>query len=267
MLKLYPLHLFFLVSILSATALRAELREWTSNDGRSITAEVVSLSDESGQLVVTMRRNDGFKFSIPVSRFSDRDQQILVKIYEEELLAASILKPDHRISIRLKLNRKTDRNQVYPGFLWTEDTDIFSPEVYVKNEELTQAFTGNTIRIVIVAKELETRNKFVIATAKTVEIDLPAREETVVEGGFFGLRTEKYNSNNSSYKWEYGYEKDDYVVLLINRDGEITHTRASSSKLLENIENVMGCRSGEVYSENLEHKLSSVPNIYFIKGD
>ena len=59
------------VSLLVSTAATAEVRKWTSDNGKhTIEAELVRVDDEK----VTLRRNDGRTVVVPVERLSKSDQ-------------------------------------------------------------------------------------------------------------------------------------------------------------------------------------------------
>ena len=66
---------FFAFAFLAAASLRAEPREWTSTDGRRLTAEFVSASSTS----VKLRRPDNQLVDIPLDRLSAEDRAWLVR--------------------------------------------------------------------------------------------------------------------------------------------------------------------------------------------
>ncbi|MGE9291123.1 MAG: hypothetical protein ACQKBT_09040, partial [Puniceicoccales bacterium] len=173
--------------------------------------------------------------------------------------------------ISLKLNRKTQDKEIYAynysGGTQKDKETLYRPEAVIQNDELTQSFTGNRVRIVVIARSRSESGKYLIAAASTEEIDIPAKDSVSVEGQPFTLREYEYKSGyDAIYNSEYGYEKDDYVVLVYNREGEITHRRASSNRFLENIEAVENCRAGEIYSDRLEYRMSSKPDSYYYQS-
>lgn len=253
--------------LLAVSPLGARL--FTDQQGRQIEAEIRNIYEaDNGTLMVDLMRSDRLLFTVEVNRFSREDQDFLRGKWEKEQSERTLLHKDARISINLKLNRKTSTNDQYAAYYgsrWTDKTKVYSPEAVVENEELTQKFKGNQVRIVIVARDKGNKSQYLVASAADVEVDLPPKEKTSVEGESFALREEEYASGLSNYRYEYGYEKDDYVVVIRNRKGEITHTRASSIKFLENLDTVLKCKAGEIYTEGLANKLSDSPNSYYMK--
>ncbi len=253
--------------LLAADSLPGRL--FTDVEGRQIEAEIVEIYESSGgTLMVELKRSDRRHFRIEVDRFSRKDQDFIRGKWEKKQAGETLLHKDARININLKLNRKTNTNDQYASYYgsrWTDKTKVYGPEVVIENDELTQEFKGNKVRIVMVAKDKGNRSQYLVASATDVEVDLPPKERTSVEGDSFALREYEYESGLSAYSHEAGYEKDDYVVVIRNRKGEITHTRASSNKFLDNLETVLKCRAGEIYTEGLANKLSVSPNSYYMK--
>ena len=265
-----PSHLLFLLVFLSTgTLFSSEIREFKSSDGRSIKAELIEVRQNSeGVIVVELRRSDRRYFTIPFNKFSPADQKYLKGIWDKKQSEASLLKPDHRISLSLKLNRKTqgkDDATYYYGSTVKDRKIRYEPEVTIENDELTQSFTGNKIRLVVIAKSKHEEGQYLIACASDLKADFPAKDTVSVFGNPFLLAEYEYDNGwDHNYDYEYGYEKDDYVILVINREGEITHSRTSSNRFLKNLEKVKSCRTGEVYSEDLEYKItSSISTSYF----
>ncbi len=267
-----PLFLILAVLVLGA-GLSAEPREFKSVDGRTILADLIEVRmNADGVVVAELRRSDRRYFEIPLRKFSPEDRKFLEGIWEKKQNAATMLTPESRIDLNLKLNRKTDDKDVmtsnYTGSVWKDRKLEYTPEVVIKNDELVQSFEGNTIRVVVIAKAKHENNHYLIACAATKKADFPAKGEVSVFGHPFYLREYEYDSGyNDSYNYGYGYEKDDYVILVMNRAGEVTHTRASSKKFLDNLDKVMKCKAGEVYSEGLEHKVDApVSSSHYQKG-
>jgi len=246
-----------------------DAREFKSKDGQVIEAELVSVRENAnGVLVAEIRRSDRRYFTIPVSSFSPEDQTFLKSKWKKKEVDANLLKPNDRIDINLKLNRKTRNKEVsqshYSGSVSKDRKLLYEPEVVIKNDELTRSFQGNTIRLVVIAKAMHDDDQYLIACAATLEADFPAKGETAVFGKPYFLMEYEYKSGYSNYDYAYGFENDDYVILVMNKEGEVTHTRASSNRFLENLDNVKSCNTGEVYTEGLKHKLNtSVSSSYY----
>ncbi len=244
-------------------------RIFTDTQGRQIEAEIIDMREsDDGTLMVELRRTDRLYFTIAVDRFSKKDRDYLTERWEKQKADETLLDADARIKINLKLNRKSNTNNQYSSYYgsrWTDKTQVYSPEAVIENDELTRTFEGNQVRIVIIARDKSNTSQYLVASATDAKVNLPAKERTSVEGDTFALREYDYDSALTSYSSRYGYEKDDYVVVIRNRKGEITHTRASSNKFLENLDVVLECKAGEMYTEGLAGKLSVSPNSYYLQ--
>ncbi|MGE9291122.1 MAG: hypothetical protein ACQKBT_09035, partial [Puniceicoccales bacterium] len=108
------LSLSFLLAILGAVYVFAEVREFRSADGRPIHAELMDIrKNADGILVVELRRSDRRYFTVPVSNFSEADQLQFREDWNERMKERSLLRSDHRVEISLKLNRKTQDKEIY----------------------------------------------------------------------------------------------------------------------------------------------------------
>ncbi len=250
-----------------------DAREFTSKDGRKIEADIVDVRENSsGVLVVELRRSDRRYFTIPVDQFAAADQRFLRDYLKDKEKSLSLLHPDDRIDLNLKKNRKEASKDVTASHYWggqtSDEKHLYRPQVIITNDELTKSMTGNKIRIVVIAKHTRDDGKLLIASACTESVDIPAKGSVTVEADPFFLREYEYRSGYySNYHYEYGYEIEDYVIVLMNSKGEVTHTRASSNGLLEHLDKVMSCKAGETYSKNLEFKSSEiVDSSYYSKG-
>lgn len=197
-----------------------------------------------------------------LSFFSAGDQAYIRKWHSEAQQRKSLLAEDVRLDITVKLNRKGNANR--DNHYSDDKTSRYTPEIAIENRDISQAYMGNTVRIVILAKDLRDSANSLVASASEHRVDFPAGEVVELSGTDFRLR--KYESEGYSSDYKYGYEYDDYVIVIKNRDGKITHTRATSSKVLEYMDNVMRCRAGEIYDKDLASKTNLEPNSYYVGG-
>lgn len=240
-----------------------ELETFTNEAGQSIRAELIELSDNNH--AVTMRLESGLKIEALVSAFSKEDQQRILRWWEQKQAEKALLSERDRINVTVKLNRKSKSNGRYDGYWNVDDkTKAFFPEIVLENEELN-TFTNNEIRVIIVATDLRYTDQKLIVSASTIKTDLRERSETFLEGTPFRLRQYEYDSSYSNYEYKYGYEYEGYVVVIKNSKGEITHTRASRSKYLSNIKTINNCEAGEIYGEDLNHKMNASPSSYYVR--
>ncbi len=261
---------FFIRSILIVSlfvstilSLSAEFETFTNDVGQQLEAELIELN--VGEGTVQMRLRSGSKINAALTAFSKKDQKRIQRWWQDLKAAESLLQVDSRIDITVKMNRKS-KNNAYNNSYWNTDdkTKSFFPEVIITNDEL-EPKKGNSVRIVIVAKDLHYQERRLVVSASTKTADFPDRGDTYLEGDPFQLRLYEYDSTYSNYDYAYGYEYEGYAVVIKNANGEITHTRATKSKYLSDMSLLMECRSGEVYDEDLSRKLNVAPNSYFVQ--
>lgn len=102
------IRLGWIISISMLTPLEAQIRTWTSSDGRQLTGEFVK--EEAGTVMI--RRSNGRAVSIPISMLNQDDQKFLAekKAAKE---AATITEKKPRGEIRYKLSGGSEK--------WPED--------------------------------------------------------------------------------------------------------------------------------------------------
>ncbi|HAV12591.1 MAG TPA: hypothetical protein DCX06_03705 [Opitutae bacterium] len=263
MVKLLIAPVIFIFCLLLPHLVFAEFETFTNEAGQSLEAELLEL-DKAGQ-VVTLRMRAGNKIEARLDAFSIDDRKRIRKWWKGVQADKLLLQPDSRIEISAKMNRKSRDNARYDWYYRVDDkTKSFFPEVLIRNDELL-TFKGNTIRVVIVAEDLEYKHQKLIVSASTMKSDFLDRGDTILESDAFRLRVYEYDSDYSNYDYAYGYEYEGYIVVIKNSKGEITHTRASKTKYLSNMKMIMNCKAGEIYDEDLNHKLNARPNSYFVQ--
>ena len=247
---------------LSPVGLWADFETFTNEEGQSLEAELLELNKAGNQ--VSIRLRSGKTMNANLSSFSMGDRQRIRKWWEGVQADIELLQPDSRIEISAKMNRKSKDNDRYSSYSRVDDkTESFFPEILIRNDELV-TFKGNSIRVVIVAEDLRDEEQKLIVSASTLKSDFVDRGDTVLESDDFRLRLFEYDSSSSNYNYAYGYEYEGYVVVK-NSKGEITHTRASKSKYLSNMEVIMDCKAGDMYDENLNRQLKISANSYFVQ--
>ncbi len=253
---------FFSAIFCLQLSLAAEFRTFSNDFGDSVEAELVELK-ESGS-IVTLKLRSGRKIDSRVSAFSQKDQKYMREWWAGVLAEKSLLKADARITIGAKMNRKSSSNR-YDGWYSVDDeTKSFFPEVIIENDEL-DTFKDNTVRVVVIAEDMSNEGQKLIVSATTVKTDFPDRGKVVLETDPFRLRLYEYDSNYSNFEYKYGYEYEGYIVVIKNSAGEITHSRASKSKYLSNMEVVFECEAGEMYDDSINRKLNMHPNSYYVQ--
>lgn len=251
--------LFFAVLI---APLLADFQTFKSDSGATIEAELIELG-KSGK-TVDIRLKNGNKISADLSSFSSEDQSKIKEWWRDTQAEKQVLSHESRIDINAKMNRKS-RDNKYNGYYHTDDqTKSYFPEVVIKNREL-DTFTGNTVRVVVIAKDLHTPDQRLIVSAKTLEANFDDRSETILESDPFKLRLYEYDSSYFNYDYAYGYEYEGYAVVIKNSKGEITHFRATKAKYISNMKLIYECEAGQIYDESVSRKLNVSPNSYFVR--
>ncbi|MFP4069951.1 MAG: hypothetical protein ACLFVC_07200 [Opitutales bacterium] len=247
------------------TAGWSEFETFTNGEGHRLEAKLLEMKDDGR--VVAIRLRDGREMDATLSAFSRKDRDRIRKWWEEELARQSLLKPRHRLEMTVKMNRKAKSDR-YSSWYSNSDqkTKSFFPELIVTNDEL-DAFEGNEVRLVLVAEDRRYEDQLLVVSATTFKDEkFPDRGKSFLEGEPFQLKHYEYNNTYSTgYNYEYGYDYDGYVVVVKNADGAVTHTKASKTKYLSNMEALMKCKAGEVYDADLNRKLNVAPNSYFVQ--
>ena len=179
MFRLYPL-ILLITFLWTSHGSAGELETFTNEAGQSIRAELIEL-DSSGK-TVTMRLESGLKIDALLSAFSSQDQKRIKEWWQQVQADKRLLKEDHRINFTVKLNRKSKSNGRYSDYYNYDDkTKSFFPEIIIENDEL-ERFTGNEVRLVLLAEDLHYPERRVIVSTSTIKTDFTDRGTTYLEG-------------------------------------------------------------------------------------
>ncbi|MEN8661381.1 MAG: hypothetical protein ACN4GF_02525 [Lentimonas sp.] len=256
----------YIVSVTFATSFNlstsAEFETFTNDAGQSLEAELIELNDSGSS--VSLRLRSGSRMEADLSAFSSKDCKRIKKWWAEVQESKSLLQPESRLEISAKMNRKSKGNLYDSWDSGIDDkTKSFFPEVLIQNDEL-ETFRENSVRVVIVAKDLRDPEQRLVVSASTLKSDFYDRSKTVLESEPFRLRLYEYDDSYYG-DYAYGYEYEGYAVVIKNSKGEITHFKASKSKYLSNMEVIMNCEAGQMYDVNLNRKLNASPSSYFVR--
>lgn len=248
----------FLSWTCSHLPLAAEFRTFTNDFGDSVEAEIVKLKDS--ETIVTLKLRLGNQIDARVTAFSQADQEHIRKWGLAIQAEKQLLKVDSRITISAKMNRKSKSNQYDNWYSINDETKSYFPEVTIENDEL-DAFKGNTVRIVVIAKDKQNEGYRLVVSATTMkDISFPGRGKAVLESDPFRLRLYEYDD-----AFIRGYDYEGFVVVIKNADGKVTHTRASKSKYLSDMDVIFKCKAGEIYDDAINRKLNTSPSSDFVK--
>lgn len=253
----------FLFWICSQLPLAAEFRTFTNDFGDSVEAELVKLKDS--ETIVTLKLRSGNQIDARVTAFSEADQKHIHKWGLAIQAEKQLLKEDSRITISAKMNRKSKSNKYDNWYSIVDETRSYFPEVIIVNDELDE-FKQNTVRIVVIAKDKQNDGYKLVVSATTMkEISFPDRGKSVLESDPFRLRLYEHDSAYSNHDYGYGYDYEGFVVVIKNAAGKVTHTRASKSKYLSDMDIIFNCEAGEIYDDAINRKLNVSPNSYFVQ--
>jgi len=254
-----PLFLFILICLQGAVF--AEFRTFENDFGDKVEAQLIELKDS--ETVVTLRLRSGLEIDAMLSAFSQQDKKFILEWWGEVVAEKQLLREDSRLNVSAKMNRKSKDGQYSWHNRVDDETVSFYPEILIENEEL-ETFSGNQVRVVIVAEDKRNEGQKLIVSAATKEVNLPRQSTTSLETDPFRLRLYEY-SRSGGRDYAYGYEYEGYVVVIKNARGEVTHQRASKRKYLTNMKVIMECKAGEMYDETLDYKLKVRPNSYYVQ--
>jgi len=235
----------------------AKLREFTNTEGQTIQAELVSAEEGERGLTVTLRRADGRTFDVAVTLFSKEDQRYIRKWWEDLKKKKQILHAEVDLEISLKMNPKS--KGLNDDYWYDRNMKRFAPEVTITNDDFYQDYTGNKVRVVMFAEDRRYRERLLVVSVTDLEIDFPANETVVKDAKPFFLEHTEYDYTD----YEYGYLYDGYAIVISNSEGEVTHTKCSSKAFDDNVEILLKCKRGEVYSDDLEHLVMERASSYY----
>ena len=138
--------LFFSLTV-SHQPLRAEFRELTDSQGRSIRAEVKKVDGDE----VTIERDDGRSFTISIDRFIEKDR---------EYIRAKGLEIKNAVPPRLLidfLRAKDDRENNYGD---PDDRQVsFRPTVVIENKDRERTFDDVKVTCIVVGESVFTTDQ------------------------------------------------------------------------------------------------------------
>ena len=194
-----------------------DYRTWTSTDGKKIEARIVENDPVRGE--VQIRLKNGGLFTVPWSRFIEKDQEYL-----------RTRLPVPGIFLDAKSSRVSARENLYRSTYGTYRRDAISE---ARNLEATIRNNGNieypfTVRAWILARPLSgvTRVLLFDFDEKVVKIE-SGRSAT------YTYSSESIDREQSNWGWRTGddVEMDGWVISVHSMEGElIRHVASSSSR-------------------------------------
>ena len=206
---------------------QAEYRIFTSTDGSQIEAKIIECESEA---TVTIERQDGVQFkNVPVQRFSKEDRKFISEWFKADILKYedAYLTSEADLSITFVRGRDNDHNSY--GDIDDRIIDI-NPEVVIGNNDKDYSFKHlNVTSIVIGEGVAASRGIFVLLDKQQFSMEVAADSKAEWKGEGF---TVAYDPDFS------GFDYGGFLVIIRNRDGHITHMKASKVLLEKNYQNI-----------------------------
>ena len=148
------LHVFYLIvcALVALFGTNANARDFTNTSGKTISAEIQSLSGKGEDLKVTLKRADGKVFTIGASTLSDEDQKYIEQFAAkaskgpsafDELLKGKLVKLEGKKLSKFEITEKPDFYAFYYSASWCGPCRAFTPDLvafYKENEAASKKF-------------------------------------------------------------------------------------------------------------------------------
>ncbi len=213
------LYLLIIIHLLPLLALAAP-REFTSNDGKAITAEIVDVRGDN--VVLSM---NGGEFTVPISRFSQPDQDFVAEWKKKE---AENHIPKMRIDV---YSGKSDRSDKSDSF--DDRTGSFQFSVKLLNEEIHFDLQGAKAELAVIGEDAETRGRYGIMQKTTFEVSAAPGKTFEWQGKKLHYR---FDDRPPTY-WGSSYAG--YVMQIKNANGIVIYQNAIPQSLENHIEAIL----------------------------
>lgn len=191
--------------------LRAEVREFTSTDGKKIQAQVVSI--QGNQVVLAMGSK---QYTLEMARFSEADQQYFTQWKENE---AKNRIPDLEVDVSSGKSNRSDKNDDFD-----DRVGAFQFSISIMNDERGFDLEGAKAELFVIGENCAERNKY--SVMQTNRFDL-----SIAEGDTF-----RWEGNELSYRFDdsepsrWGHDYYGYVFRIKNSSGKVIYTKTLPKK-------------------------------------
>lgn len=223
----------------------------TNTEGDSIRCIVIG-GDEK---FVTIRRTDGEEFTFPIVLLSEESRKLVRKEInnlptgdEKEVVAVSksetYIHQGSRIDVEVKKSRTDalDKAENYDNV-----NETLKPAVRIRNEEIYDHFDNHKCIIIMYGESVLNRQEYKVLYREEFTFSVAPTEEFFFEGTSF---TNKYDKWNTA---QFGHQYEGYGLVILDPDGEICYTKATSSKLEEAPEFLVNTlKPGVLFSRNMK---------------
>jgi hypothetical protein len=208
-------------------------REFKSNDGKTITAEVVKVDGEN--VVLAM---DGREFTVPISRFSQPDQDFVAEWKKKEA-------ENHIPKMRIEVySGKSDRSDKADDF--DDRRGSFQFSVKLLNEEIHYDLQGAKAELAVIGEDAETRGRYGVMQKSAFDVAAAPGKTYEWQGKALHYR---FDDRPPAY-WGSSYAG--YVIRIKNANGLVIYENAIPQSFENHIEAILKMEVGAGFDRNAE---------------
>ncbi len=227
--------------ILAGLTLPTQGRQFTSNDGRTLEADVVSVTKESAII-----KRGARQFTLPLTSLSKADQEYLAA-WREEALKNKI--PKIEVAINTGKSNRADRNDGYDDRLGS-----FKFSIAIENEEMHYSLENGKAVLVVVGESCEGKDRYCVMQKTDFKVALE-------DGGTF-----EWQGDEVAYKFDdrepstWGYQYYGYLFQLQNSAGKVIFQKVLPSKLEHGVDKILALKNRAAFDKSF--KSTGTASIY-----
>ena len=232
-----------LLFIISTMASFVEARTFTSADGRTMEAEVISVTNTS-----TILKRGTRQYTIPLTSLSEADQKFLADWRAEKL---KTIIPKLEVDINSGKSDRSDRNDSYDDRIGS-----FEFSVTIENAELHYSLESGKAELIVLGESCSHRDRYCIMQKNSFDVALE-------DGGTYEWKGEEFAykfDNRSPTLW--GYQYYGFAFVLKNADGTIIYQRVTPSKFEWGTEKLLEMKAKTAFDRTFKtHGSASIHGI------
>ncbi|MEM1294177.1 MAG: hypothetical protein AAGH89_02360 [Verrucomicrobiota bacterium] len=221
-----------------AGSLSAEPREFTSTDGAKILAEVEFVSDGK----VSLQRNDGRSFTVPVTRFSPEDQLYIQKWKEENKgkVPPHLKDKKPRINMRVSTGARSSKDDDKESGFVNEQKKKVALKAVVVNEDAVYPIDTVNVAFMIWGRSPETRKNVVVHRQDFQNEKLPLN----ITREFQGESLEIWFDDIGAM---YGHQYKGYFIYIADQSGKILAEKTIPSSANKYMDAIKELKAGDAF--------------------
>ena len=232
----------FSIFLLAAEPGAVSARTFTSTDGKTIEADVVS----ANATTVTLARKGQSAATIPIERLSADDQA-----YTKEWQIDQQKNRIPKVLVRVNSNKRDKKQQN----MFEDREGEFEFDVYIENQERAFNIEGATATLMVLGKYFyKTEEGIVMERKEFADINIPDGGNTNLKG-----RLVKFEYDKSGY--QHGQKYEGYLVVFRNAQGKVIDISGSSQRVESQSETILKLKEGERFDEGSFRSLSDAPTV------